>query len=305
AEGLRAAAAAGQRNCVADHLAILAMLAAVRGDEDTARQRVDEAADWVATQGLVRPATLGSWALACLDLADDRPTDALDRLRMMAADAGGRGHLAIRVMAAPHVVEAAVRCRRPESAARALAVFDRWIGASDCAPRWALSHRCHALLADRAADVDEHFREAIRLHRRGETALELAKTELFYAARLRRRRKPTEARDLLRDAVKIFHEYHAEPWARRATAEMRAAGVAVDVALPGNLDGLTARQREISRLVADGATNREIAARLFLSTRTVEHHLRNIFVKLSVRSRVELANRMGGFADAPVGPQHG
>jgi len=293
AEGLRVAQAFGQRNCVADHLTILAMLAAARGDRESARDRVAAAADWVATQGLVRPATLGSWALACVDLADDRPTDALDRLRMTAV--GGRGHLAIRVMAAPHVVEAAVRCRldhvQRESATHALAVFDRWIGASDCPQRRALSHRCHALLADRVVDADEHFREAIRLHRRGETALELAKTELLYAARLRRRRKPTEARELLRDAVKIFHEYDAEPWARRAAAEMRAAGASVDAA-PGELDELTAQQWEISKLVADGATNREIAARLYLSTRTVEHHLRNIFVRLGVRSRVELAARL-------------
>lgn len=289
AEGLRVAQAFGQRNCAADHLTILAMLAAVRGDRESTRDRVAAAADWVATQGLVRPATLGSWALACVDLADDRPTDALDRLRMTAV--GGRGHLAIRVMAAPHLVEAAVHCHRPESATHALAVFDRWIGASDCPPRRALSHRCHALLAERVVEADEHFREAIRLHRRGETALELAKTELLYAARLRRRRKPTEARELLRDAVKIFHEYGAEPWARRAAAEMRAAGASVD-APPGELDELTAQQWEISKLVADGATNREIAARLYLSTRTVEHHLRNIFVRLGVRSRVELAARL-------------
>lgn len=292
AEGLRMAQAAGLRNCVADHLTILAMLAALRGDREATRDRLDAAADWVASQGLVRPATLGSWALACLDLVDDRPSDALDRLRMMAADVGGRGHLAIRVMAAPHVVEAAVRSRQPESATHALAVFDRWIGASDCAPRRALSHRSHALLADRVSDADEHFREAIRLHRRGETALELAKTELLYAARLRRRRKPTEARELLQDAVKIFHEYRAEPWAKHATAEMRAAGAPVALAPPGDLNQLTAQQREISRLVADGATNREIAARLYLSTRTVEHHLRNIFIKLGVRSRVELAARL-------------
>ena len=169
----------------------------------------------------------------------------------------------------------------------------RSIGASDCVPRRALSHRCHALLADRAADADEHFREAIELHRRGETALELARTELLYAARLRRRRKPTEARELLRDAVKIFRDYHAEPWARAAVAEMRAAGgpsrPTGDVA---ELAELTAQQREIANLVAAGATNREIAGRLFLSTRTVEHHLRNIFVKLGIRSRTELAARL-------------
>jgi DNA-binding CsgD family transcriptional regulator len=289
-EGLREAQAIGQRNCAVDHLMILAMLASLQGDRETAQRRSDAAADWVATQGLARPGTLGSWALACLDLADDRPTDAMDRLRLMSAGSG-RVHLAIRVLAAPHVVEAGVRSQQIEPAQHALETFDRWVGDSDCGPRLALSHRCHAMLSDDAGVADEHFREAIRQHRRSETALELAKTELFYASKLRRGRKPTAARELLRDAVKIFHDYHAEPWARRATAELRAAGESVQPAEPGTMGELTAQQLEISRLVAEGATNREIAAQLYISARTVDHHLRNIFARLGVRSRVELAAR--------------
>lgn len=289
-EGLRESQAIGLRNCAVDHLSILAMLAASQGDRETALRRVDASANWIATQGLARAGTLGSWALACLDLAEDRPTDAMDRLRLMAAGAG-RVHLAIRVMAAPHIVEAGVRSQQPEPARQALKTFDRWVGESKCAPRLALSHRCHAMLAERPADADDHFREAIRLHRSSETALELAKTELFYAARLRRGRKPTAARELLRDAVKIFHDYHAEPWARRATAELRAAGESVAPAQQVQVGELTAQQMEISRLVAEGATNREIAAQLYISARTVDHHLRNIFAKLGVRSRVELAAR--------------
>jgi DNA-binding CsgD family transcriptional regulator len=289
-EGLRESQAIGLRNCAVDHLMILALLSAAQGDRETALHRVDAAAPWVAMQGLARPGTVGSWALACLDLADDRPTDAMDRLRMMAAGAG-RVHLAVRVMAAPHVVEAGVRSQQLVSATHALETFDRWVGESDCAPRLALSHRCHAMLAEQTGEADEHFREAIRLHRSSETALELAKTELFYAAKLRRGRKPTAARELLRDAVKIFHDYHAEPWARRATAELRAAGESVQTAEPVHMGELTAQQLEISRLVAEGATNREIAAQLYISARTVDHHLRNIFAKLGVRSRVELAAR--------------
>jgi DNA-binding CsgD family transcriptional regulator len=289
-EGLRESQALGLRNCAVDHLMILAMLAAAQGDRETSLRRADAATDWVSTQGLARAGTLGSWALACLDLADDRPVDAMDRLRLMAAGAG-RVHLAIRVMAAPNVVEAGVRSQQLVPAMHALATFDRWVGDSDCAPRLALSHRCHAMLAEAPVDADEHFREAIRLHRSSETALELAKTELFYAARLRRGRKPTAARELLRDAVRIFHDYHAEPWARRATAELRAAGESVQPGEPVKMGELTAQQTEISRLVAEGATNREIAAQLYISARTVDHHLRNIFAKLGVRSRVELAAR--------------
>jgi DNA-binding CsgD family transcriptional regulator len=287
-DGLRESLAIGQQNSAVDHLAILALLAALQGDRATAQLRLDAASEWAAARGLGRPSSLSSWALACVDLADDHPADAMDRLRLMAAGAG-RVHLVIRAMAAPHFVEAASRCGQREPAARALGMFDRWVSRSDCAPRLALSHRCHALLAEEDGEAQEHFREAIRLHRSSETALELAKTELFYAGQLRRGRKPSAARELLRDAVKIFHNYDAELWVDRATAELRAAGESVRSTTPLLRGDLTPQQLTISRLVADGATNREIATQLILSHRTVDHHLRNIFTKLNVRSRVELA----------------
>src|SRR5512135_2324401 len=80
-DGLREARATGQRNFAAGHLAILALLAALQGDRKTALMRLDETADWLAARGLSQPGTLGSWALACADLAADRPADALARLR--------------------------------------------------------------------------------------------------------------------------------------------------------------------------------------------------------------------------------
>lgn len=287
-EGLRQAQATGQQNFVAGHLVLLALLAALLGDRQTAAMRLDATADWLAPRGLSQPGTVGSWALACADLASDRPADALARLRLGAAGTSPI-HLAIRVMAIPHFVEAAARCGRRDQAVRALGTFDRWIGGSGCAPRLALSHRCHALLAGSEGEADEHFREAIRLHHASGTALELAKTEVFYAYQLRRSRKPTAARELLRDAVKIFQDYDAELWLERAAAELRAAGESIQPGSPRPTGELTPQQMEISRLVAAGATNREIASQLYLSPRTVEHHLRNIFTRLGVRSRVELA----------------
>lgn len=287
-DGLREARATGQQNFAAGHLVILALLAALQGDRKTARMRVDETADWLAARGLSQPGTLGSWALACADLASDRPADALARLRFATAGTSPP-HLAIRVMAVPQFVEAAARCGRLDPAAAALSTFDRWIDHSGCAPRLALSHRCHALLAGTEGEADEHFREAIRLHHSSGTAFELARTEMFYACQLRRNRKPTAARELLREAVKVFHDFGAQLWEQRATAELRAAGESVQPARRRPSGDLTPQQVQISRLVAQGATNREIGSQLFLSPRTVEHHLRNIFAKLGVRSRVELA----------------
>jgi DNA-binding CsgD family transcriptional regulator len=226
--------------------------------------------------------------LACADLAADRPADALARLRFATAGTSPM-HLAIRVMAVPNFVEAAARCGRRDPAAHALGIYDRWIGGSGCAPRLALSHRCHALLAAGEGEAGEHFREAIRLHHSTGTAFELAKTEMFYAYQLRRNRKPAVARELLRDAAKIFQDYDADRWAGRAIAELRASGESVPPGPARPAGELTPQQMQISRLVAEGATNREIARQLFISPRTVEHHLRNIFAKLGVRSRVELA----------------
>ena len=149
----------------------------------------------------------------------------------------------------------------------------------------AVSHRCQAMVSD-GADAEEHFTEAMRLHHVNGTAMELAKTELFYATRLRRNRKPRQARELLRDSIDHFERHEADYWADRARAELHAVG---DPPKAGReAPALTPQQAKIARLVAEGATNREVAARLFLSQRTVEHHLRNIFTRLGVRSRVEL-----------------
>lgn len=291
-EGVHAATAAGQHNAVAEHLVILALLAALRGDADTARHRVDAAADQVRRLGLGRSGTVGAWASACADLVRDRPADALRRMRCATV----RGvHAGIEVMASPDIVEAAVRAGEPDTADRALRRYEAWARSTGAPSGLAVSHRCRALVSA-GPEAEEHFAEAVRLHRAAGTPLELAKTELFYANRLRRGRKPRRARELLHDAVRHFERYEADHWAERARAELRAAGEPVGQG-PGRAAdraaGLTPQQRQIARLVAEGATNREVAARLFLSRRTVEHHLRNIFTRLDIRSRAELA----GFVD--------
>jgi DNA-binding CsgD family transcriptional regulator len=287
-DGIRVGRALRQDNWVIGHLTILALLAALLGDRETALFRMESAAPAARKRGLGRPSALSLWAVACADLANDRPADALDRFRLMAAGTGYM-HPAIRAMAAPHFVEAAVRCGEHTKAAQVLETFDHWATVTNSTPRLAQSHRCHALLAGDGANAEEHFREAIRLHRASNTALELAKTELFYAHQLRRSRRPRAARDHLRDALKIFQIYDADRWAERTRTELRAAGETVAQVTPRRRAELTPQQEQIAALVAAGATNREIAAQLVVSPRTVDHHLRNVFTKLGIRSRVELA----------------
>jgi DNA-binding CsgD family transcriptional regulator len=279
AEGLRLAQAAGQDNCAVEHRALLALIAAMRGDRVRAVQYIEAIAEPVNVRGLGRPAALVSWAQACLDLADDRPEEAMAQLELMA-----EAHPFVRLLAAPQHMEAAVRCEQDAMAATAMVGFASWAMAAESPTQQAILHRCRALLTGDEA----HFAEALRLHRKGHSAYELARTELAYGHWLRRDRRPRLARSHLRNALRIFRTYEAEPWAERARAELRAAGDTVKQE-SHPLETLTPQQQQISRLVAAGATNREIAARLVLSPRTVDHHLRNIFTRLDIRSRVELA----------------
>lgn len=287
-EGLRLAETTGQRNVAVDHMAVLGLLAALQGDRASAALRLGAAAHEVAARELGRPQAFNCWVSACIDLVEDRPADALHRFRQMTAGTG-QFNPAIRALATPHYVEAATRCGQRSRAAGALHAFESWAAGSGSTTRLALAQRCHGLLAEDDSVAEEHFRESLRLHQHAHTALELAKTELFFAHRLRRARKPGAARSLLREALTIFQQFDARPWADRATAELRAAGDTVGPATSHAKTELTAQQMRISALVAQGATNREIADRLVLSTRTVDYHLRNIFARLGVRSRVELA----------------
>ncbi|MEO3784842.1 LuxR C-terminal-related transcriptional regulator [Actinocorallia sp. B10E7] len=281
-EGLALARSMSQGNVATDHLALLALLAALRGDRENSERHAVQAIQTASTRGLNRSEAFISWARAALDLLEDRPAEATARLEVMTV------HPVVRVMTTPLYVEAAVQSGRRDAAAGALHLFDRWAQTTANPARMALSRRCYALLADK--DAEENFTAALALHRLGGSPFELARTQLLYGAWLRRARRPSDARTHLRQALHIFRHYDAPGWAERARAELRAAGESC--AGPESREpaaGLTAQQEQIARLAAEGSTNREIAARLTLSPRTVEHHLRNVFARLGVRSRVELA----------------
>ncbi|MEV4676856.1 MULTISPECIES: helix-turn-helix transcriptional regulator [Actinomadura] len=318
-DGLRLARATRLHGHAAEQLATLALTAAFNGDAAAANARLAPLTGTADLRGRTRAAAFGSWAPACLDLAADRPADAAARLRLPGG--AGLAHLPARLFAVPHLVEALVRTGEHEEAARAYERFRAWtegIGTAGrhAAPgREALNRRCRALLAERDADAEEHFTEALRLHEAAGAVFDLARTELLFGHRLRRGRRPRAARAHLRAALRIFERYGAAPWTAQARAELRAAGEAVappaavppvpergtvgtggtrapGTAAPRAASGfgtLTAQQAHIARMAAEGATNREIAARLLLSPRTIDHHLRNVFTRLGIRSRVELA----------------
>ncbi|WP_254876859.1 LuxR family transcriptional regulator [Verrucosispora sp. NA02020] len=292
-EGLLLARSGDQHASAEVHLGLLAVLAAVRADRDTGLRYVAEIGDSAPAGS--RPYALAQWALSVLDLVDGRYADAADRLTALARPGTGRGQVLVQVMATPHLVEAAVGAGRPAQARTALAVFDRWVGSTASSSRRALSARCHALLAPRgSAEAEELFRAALRLHPADVATFERARTELLFGRELRRRRRPRDARAYLHRARQAFVLLAAHAWAEQATAELRAAGESVGVPQRPAERLLTGQQLRIARLVAEGATNREIAGRMFLSTRTVDHHLRNVFHRLGVRSRTELTRALDG-----------
>ncbi|MFI6078781.1 AAA family ATPase [Actinoplanes sp. NPDC051343] len=272
------ARASGQSGLAGGSLSLLAVLAAVHGDPATARLRVREA---VAAPGS-RGWALGDWALATVDLLAGRHRAAVARLMPLMST----GHLIVRVGATPFAVEAAVRAGETRFARQLVEAFDRWAPQTGN-PDWlALSARCHALVTG----DDEQFVRAIDAHARGSSEFERARTELLYGSLLRRKRRPIRAREHLRSALDTFQRLDCAWWASTVAAELRAAGETPVRSRERHT--LTPQQTRIAELVASGATNREVAATLFLSPRTVEHHLRNIFTRLGIRSRVDLARLM-------------
>jgi DNA-binding NarL/FixJ family response regulator len=136
------------------------------------------------------------------------------------------------------------------------------------------------------------FERALELHARVPTPFERARTELCFAESLRRAKRRAEARELLRAALATFEALGAKPWAERARAELRASGQTTRRRTTP-FDSLTAQERVVATLVSQGAKNREAAATLFVSEKTVEFHLANVYRKLGVRSRVELTRALG------------
>ncbi|MFD8820600.1 LuxR C-terminal-related transcriptional regulator, partial [Streptomyces sp. NPDC059627] len=293
-EALRQAHATGQDNGACHLQAALAMFAAVTGDEQACRERGAAARSHALAHGLGLPAALAQWALAFLDLTSGRFPAAAARGRALAGFGPGHGHRAIRHLATPHYVEAAVRTGDTRVARAAHADYHRWATAVRSTDDLALSARCRALLAP-GAEAVQHYRAALDLHARGTRDFERARTELLFGSALRRLRQRPEARDRLHSALEAFESFGAPHCAAQARAELRALGTALTPATgaPDPAAVLTAQQLMVARMAAEGATNREIADRLNLSPRTIDHHLRGVFARLGIRSRIELVRLLG------------
>jgi DNA-binding CsgD family transcriptional regulator len=263
-------------------------LAAFRGQEAQTAQLILTATDDVGRRGEGRALSLIGWAAAVLYNSLGRHEEALAAAQRACEDSPA---VQFASWALVELVEAAVRGAVPERAAGALR---RLSGiARACGTDWALGAeaRSRALVSDGAA-AESLYREAIDRFGRAGLRVDLARAHLLYGEWLRRQRRKRDARDQLASAYEIFDSIGAAAFAERARIELRASGGQARERAVEAPDTLTAQEALIARLAADGASNPEIAAQLFISPATVAYHLRKVFTKLGISSRSQLASAL-------------
>jgi DNA-binding CsgD family transcriptional regulator len=283
AEALSLARELGQGTQVVVLSAISSWLAAVRGDVVRCR----ELAGLVLSDGRQHrmAAAQATWALALIDLAAGDPSAALDRLDAVCLGPPGRD---VCVRAIPDHVEAAVRTGDADRARTYLPGLAEWAKHTTSPVAYALLLRCEALLRD-GTHAQQRFEAALGVDGCG--PYDRARTLLAYAEWLRRHRRPTPARAHVTEALATFERIGARGWAQRCRAELTAMGAPVpdrQATSGAGTDRLTPQELQVVRRAAAGLSNREIAAQLFLSPRTVGYHLHKAFPKLNVSRRSQL-----------------
>jgi DNA-binding CsgD family transcriptional regulator len=300
-EGLTLSREAGLENLTTLFLATQAWFAAVRGQSEECRAYATEASERARVSGAGLGAAISAWALSILDLTGGRPTEAAARLEALPAAPPGAGHPYIALLSRPDLVEACARTGERERAKAALAALEGF--AEPEGPGWAraLVARCRALLAQ-GAEAEREFQRALDLHAEGDRAFDWARTALLYGEFLRRERRRIDARAHLREALEVFEQLGAAAWAHQARRELRASGETARRRDLSAIDELTPQELQVARFVAEGLSNKEVAAQLFLSPRTIDHHLRSVFAKLGITSRGKLSRLPLGDAAPRTSP---
>ena len=263
-------------------------VAAFRGRELGARELIDTNAKEFASRGEGMGVTVTHWATAVLYNGLARYHEAF-----AAADAALEvpDDLGFWPLVTVEFVEAASRTGRAETALPALDRLEAATSASGAPWGEAIAARSRALLSDGDA-AESGYRAAIDRLSPTALRLDLARTHLVYGEWLRRARRNVDAREQLRIAHGLFSDFGMEGFAERARVELRATGEHARARSVETSNELTPQEGQIAELVAEGATNNEIAAQLFITPRTVEYHLHKVFRKVGVRSRTQLARHV-------------
>lgn len=278
---------------------LIVRLAAARGDDEkgcraTIAAMITLAEDSGARSGIAFSVA----ALGFLELGLGRIAPAIEQLERVAQFylASGMEEPTLIPWEAD-LVEAYLRAGATEDAQVALAVMGRRAEAAGIPTATAAYRRCRGMVE---RDFDEHFHAALRADEQRPMPFERARTLLAYGRRLHRVRRRAEARAVLHEAVSGFQQLGAAPWLAQAEAELLAAGGRRTSAATRELGSqtLTPHERHVAETVARGISNRQAAAELFLSPKTVEFHLVHVYRKLGITSRAQLAAALRR-ADAP------
>ncbi|GAY14009.1 LuxR family transcriptional regulator [Mycobacterium sp. shizuoka-1] len=227
-------------------------------------------------------------AIALSDIAEGRYHDAYTALRTV-VDAP---LLQVAYVRFADFVEAATRSGHDADARRVAARITMMAAASGTVALHSQDHRCQALLAA-DDEAEDQYRQALGLLEQAHLPADLARTHLLYGEWLRRMKRRRDARDQLRSAIALFDRLEAPAFADRARAELAATGErSTGRKLVGGVE-LSPQEASVARMAADGHTNAEIGATLFISSNTVDYHLRKVFAKVGVSSRRQLAERFG------------
>ena len=270
-----------------DHLAPMRYhslsLATLRGIPADVLPNLEAAAARGTAWGEGRALGMNGWATAVLNNGLGRYEEAFAAAR----EACEYDDLGLHGWRLSELIEAAVRCGELETAAVAARRLEERAGASGTDFGLGFSASARALIAD-----DEHadvlFAEGIERLERTRMVIHLARAHLRYGEWLRRVNRRVDARRHLGKAHEMFTRMGAQAFAERARRELVATGEKIAKQPSGSGDELTAQETQIARLAGDGFTNQEIGAQLFISTHTVEWHLRKVFVKLGITSRRQL-----------------
>jgi DNA-binding CsgD family transcriptional regulator len=259
-------------------------LTAARGDAEGSRAASLAALELAEGLGITTGLRFVHGALGFLHLGLDQVDEAIAELEIVERSVEGSGHEEPTIVPwAPDLIEAYARQGRVDDADRVLERLARQAATTGSAVAGAAAARCRGLLDD---DFDESFAEALELHDQRPMPFERARTLLAYGRRLHRARRRAEARERLREAHQGFEELDSNAWSRQTEAELRSAGARRRREPHG--DELTPQELRVADAVRRGGTNRQIAAELFLSPKTVEFHLSRIYAKLDVHSRAQL-----------------
>jgi DNA-binding CsgD family transcriptional regulator len=303
AESLDSARISGQVNQQVETLGTLAWLDAAQGRTEECRHNVEEARTLADSVNLRWRNDLLR-ALVMLELAAGVVERSLvERLLRAVGDPPLLRDTPANATA-PDLVEALVRAGDANAATDLLIPFaDEAERVGQASPQ-AAAGRCRGLLASEGSYARE-FERSLELHALDENVFATARTRLAYGERLRRSGRRIDAREQLNQALAVFERLEATPWADRVRSELRATGQRVRAREPAAREELTPQELQVAMLAADGKTNREVGAQLFLSPKTIEWHLGHVYRKLGIRSRTELARVIdprvapAGLSDGP------